>query len=549
MRCSIGTHPQKGDLSRCDNWRGIALLDVVGKVVAKVLQERLQKVAEDELPESQCGFRKGRSCTDMIFTVRQLVEKSWEHTAKSFFTFIDLKKAYDSVPREAMWLALVRLGVPEEIVQLIRSFHEGMKAKIRLDGSLLEHFGVRNSLRQGCCMAPVLFNLFTCLVTERWQARVEGAEGVGIALNFKYDQKLFRRYTRNANVKLLMECLFADDGALLASTRTGTERAVREYQATCSSFGLTVSNPKTKHMVTGRLVEDGDKEPIAVEGGEICAVEEFPYLGSLIAESGRIDADVERRVSQASRAFGALRKAVFLDKDLTLATKRKIYRAYVLSDLLYGAELWIPLRKHLKKVNTFHHRCIRTVLGISNRQQWSDHITMAEIRRRWRDEETAAEKIKKRRLEWLGHLARMPNHRMPKSALFGWLPQARPRCGPRRRWRDVIRRDLKDIEVDESVWYEEATKSRAGWRATCREGMKRCSEGQAVRASAVAREVRCEVCSRKFRREGDKRRHKCLSERRKAVSEQRGAAQCQTCTRWFRSRGGLAVHTCRPPGS
>ncbi len=65
-------------------------------------------------------------------------------------------------------------------------------------------------------MAPVLFNLFTCPVTERWQARVEGDEGVGITLNFKYDQKLFRRYTRNANVKLLRECLFPDDGALLA---------------------------------------------------------------------------------------------------------------------------------------------------------------------------------------------------------------------------------------------------------------------------------------------------------------------------------------------
>ena len=68
--------PKKGDLSSCDNWRGISLLDVVGKVVARVLQVRLQKVAEEELLESQCGFRKARSCADMIFTVRQLVEKS-----------------------------------------------------------------------------------------------------------------------------------------------------------------------------------------------------------------------------------------------------------------------------------------------------------------------------------------------------------------------------------------------------------------------------------------------------------------------------------------
>jgi len=112
--------PKKGDLSNCDNWRGISLLDVVGKVVARILQERLQKLAEDELPESQCGFRAGRSCTDMIFTVRQFVEKSWEHQSKAFLTFIDLKKAYDSIPRHAMWLALEKLGVPEQTMQVRR---------------------------------------------------------------------------------------------------------------------------------------------------------------------------------------------------------------------------------------------------------------------------------------------------------------------------------------------------------------------------------------------------------------------------------------------
>ena len=85
--------PKKGDLSKCDNWRGIALLDVVRKVVARIIQERLQDLAEEELLECQCGFRKGHGCSD-IFSVCQLVEKSWEHRAKSFLVFIDLKKAY-----------------------------------------------------------------------------------------------------------------------------------------------------------------------------------------------------------------------------------------------------------------------------------------------------------------------------------------------------------------------------------------------------------------------------------------------------------------------
>ena len=68
-----------------------------------------------------------------------------------------------------------------------------------------------------------------------------------------------------------------------------------------------------------------------------------------------MDADVVKSVAQASKAFGALRKPVFLDRSLSLATKRKLYNACVLSVLLYGAECWIPLRKNTKKLNSFHN--------------------------------------------------------------------------------------------------------------------------------------------------------------------------------------------------
>jgi hypothetical protein len=129
-------------------------------------------------------------------------------------------------------------------------------------------------------------------------------------LHHKYDQRLFRRHIKKASVRVLTECLFSDDGVLLATSRCGAERALVEYQKTASDFGLTVGNPKTKHMA-----EESDKVPIAVEGGEICAVEEFAYLGSHIAASGRMDNDVERRITQASKAFGALR-AVFLHRNL-----------------------------------------------------------------------------------------------------------------------------------------------------------------------------------------------------------------------------------------
>ena len=122
------------------------------------------------------------------------------------------------------------------------------------------------------------------------------------------------------------------------------------------------------------------QNPIKVSGGEINSVDEFQYLGSRIAASGRMDGDVEMRIAQASKAFGALCKAVFMDKNLTLYTKRMIYNTYVPSILLYGSECWIPVRKNILKLNIFHHRCIRTIVGITNRQQWAEHITITEVR-------------------------------------------------------------------------------------------------------------------------------------------------------------------------
>ena len=66
----------------------------------------------------------------MNFTVHQLVEKSLERESKALFTFIDLKRAYDSVPKQAMWKALEKLSVPEKTIQLTASFHQDIKAKI-----------------------------------------------------------------------------------------------------------------------------------------------------------------------------------------------------------------------------------------------------------------------------------------------------------------------------------------------------------------------------------------------------------------------------------
>ena len=123
---------------------------------------------------------------------------------------------------------------------------------------------------------------------------------------------MFRRYTRNAKEVKVNECQFADDAALLATTKRGAVLITTEYMLVCKDFGLTLSIPKTKVMAVGREVTAEDRTSLSVGEEEIKSVNEFPHLGSQIESSGRVMLDVERRIVQASKAFGALRKWVLL---------------------------------------------------------------------------------------------------------------------------------------------------------------------------------------------------------------------------------------------
>ena len=114
-RCTI--YKRKGDKSDCGNWRGISLLSTAGKVLSRILLNRpVESIAEETPYESQCGFRKGRSTTDIVhvFTLRQLQEKFKENI--NHMVFIDLTKAFDSVNREATWKILTKLSCPPKVV-------------------------------------------------------------------------------------------------------------------------------------------------------------------------------------------------------------------------------------------------------------------------------------------------------------------------------------------------------------------------------------------------------------------------------------------------
>ena len=227
---------KKGDLKECNNWRGISLLDVAGKLFARIIQERLQMIAEDILPESQCGFRGGRGCTDMIFAARQLVEKCREHDDVLFMLFVDLRKAYDSVPRSALWKVLEKCGVPPVMLSIIQSIHDGMQAEVRVGDITTDSIEVNNGLRQSCTLAPSLFNIYFSTMVAYWRAR---NPDVGVTVRYRHGRRLVGDRTSKSRLHLsrIKESQFADDVAVYATSRDTFESATRKFVSAASKMG------------------------------------------------------------------------------------------------------------------------------------------------------------------------------------------------------------------------------------------------------------------------------------------------------------------------
>ena len=142
--------PKKGDLSDCNNWRGITLFSVPEKVFCKVLLNKLQTVVDRTLPEEQAGFQSGRSCGEQIFTLRNVVEQTIEVQKSIIVDFIDFQKAFDSVHRPNLWKILASYGIPEKYINIFKALYKNCSCCIRTANGHTEYFKIMSGVRQRC---------------------------------------------------------------------------------------------------------------------------------------------------------------------------------------------------------------------------------------------------------------------------------------------------------------------------------------------------------------------------------------------------------------
>ena len=142
----------------------------------------------------------------------------------------------------------------------------------------------------------------------------------------------------------------------------------------CKDFGLTISLKKTN--VLGQDVDTSSV--ITIDNYELHVVHQFTYLGSTISDNLSLDTEINQHIRKAATMLGQLTTCVWENPKLTVATKTAVYKACIISTLLYGSETWTTYAKQDRKLNSFHMRSLRCILSIIR----NNRVPNAQVRKR-----------------------------------------------------------------------------------------------------------------------------------------------------------------------
>ncbi|KAL5268071.1 hypothetical protein ACHWQZ_G004952 [Mnemiopsis leidyi] len=141
--------PKKGNLTKVDNYRGIALTSIVSKTLNRMIHNRIRPAMENVLRINQNGFREGRSTTSHILCLRRILEGARDKNLSALFLFIDFKKAFDSVHRGVLMKILLAYGIPRNIVKVIEAMYKDTLARVITEDGLTEAFYILAGVMQG----------------------------------------------------------------------------------------------------------------------------------------------------------------------------------------------------------------------------------------------------------------------------------------------------------------------------------------------------------------------------------------------------------------
>lgn len=416
---------KNGPKDDLNNYRPISLMSNLYKLFTKIITRRLTQILDENQPPEQAGFRSGFSTADHLQALNQIIEKMEEFNLPLYIAFVDYKKAFDFLEHASVFQALVNQGVETKYVRLLKTIYSQSTAKVKTE-KVGQTFTLGRGVKQGDPISP---KLFTCVLEEIFR-KLQWSSKCGITVNGR----------RLTNLR------FADDVVLFATSHKQLQQMLRELNEISKSTGLEMNFSKTQLMTNKAPI------PIKLEGTELNYVDEYIYLGQLVSLTSRMEKEIKRRVTQAWKAFWAL-KFILQNKSLNRNLRLQALTTCIFPVLLYGCQTWALTARQKNTLAVCQRGMERKILGISLKDRInnkrlqeitsSKNIVHEAARIKWR---------------WGGHVVRLQGNRWAQITTT-WDPyQGKRRPGrPRVRWADSFRQQI-------GTHWSRVAQCRRGWK-------------------------------------------------------------------------------------
>ena len=226
-------------------YRGIALLDIIYKLVSSIINQRIS--SKIEFDDAIHGFREGRGTGTAILEAKLLAQLRCRSDEPLFMVFLDLKKAYDTLNRTQAMRILEAYGVGPNIRRLIQAIWDGDTMIPRQAGYYGRAFRARRGVRQGDIVSPLIFNIMVDAVVRHW------------------------RHVQNPRELDDLALFYADDGMVSGGDAETVQRTVDQMTKDFKSIGLKMNARKTEYMIMSggrRIVRRSARACARIQTGE-----------------------------------------------------------------------------------------------------------------------------------------------------------------------------------------------------------------------------------------------------------------------------------------
>ena len=337
---------KKGDIRNADNYRAIAVGSCLGKLFSSILLNRLIEFRNAKSPDpiNQLGFTKKAQTSDHLFTLSTIISKYKLKKRPIYSVFIDFRKAFDSICRQALFYKLATSGVVGKFYDALRYMYCNSKAHIKLSGHISREISVNKGTEQGHPLSPDLFKLFF--------------KDLSPLLEFINCPTLIDQ--------IVSHLLWADDLVILALDPTTLQNQLNKLGQYCQQWGVEINMTKTKLLIfngtnSSTKQHQAQIDSLCLNGHKLERVYSYCYLGIDISSTGSFKIAIKNLKIKAIRALISLKRTI----DRTSLTYKScciLFDALVKPIMLYGVQIWFPGL----------HIC-KTSLKVSKQTDWLEN--------------------------------------------------------------------------------------------------------------------------------------------------------------------------------